>query len=486
MALQLILTVVAITMMLKYGLIVKLESSPESTQLTEKYLVPALLPPTSSDPRRFTDDLWEYVKHYETCYFVFSTASDFSAIQMLVRNQLKEECFLPRGLMERLIAKAVKRSTLKDIANIHCNRKLYSNYAALCYGRQMFRLISIPELNFIRLDVEGLHPLPVYKEISKLIEICVKECLGSLKFIAALPYGSCSDLEEGFTLLNLTSLRGVQRNTQIMVDKFRLDCAYINRMYSSWLINKKVFSSYDIFISHRWNNYDDQVIDGLCDAYGNHVVGPEKRAVKVFLDKATLNKGKQFQREYGKALVNSTILVPILSTAALQKVSDHNPEEEDNVLIEWMLALECMQDPIHSKMRGIYPLMISEWMADGSVGDLFAEGVLKRLPHMSPKASIKVAKTLLRENGINESSSLSDSTVHSIVKGISNYLGEKGWQGFSARKASDDIIDKLNEGMLKHTIHTHIKSMFHFIISWDRNQSPGPGRDRKVSKYQGE
>ena len=59
--------------------------------------------------------------------------------------------------------------------------------------------------------------------------------------------------------------------------------------------------------------------------------------------------------DFRKALLNSTILVPILSTTALQRMLTHNPEKEDTVLIDWVLALACVQDPIHSKRRGIYP-----------------------------------------------------------------------------------------------------------------------------------
>ena len=45
--------------------------------------------------------------------------------------------------------------------------------------------------------------------------------------------------------------------------------------------------------------------------------------------------------------------MPLLSAAYLEEIMTHDPEKEDNVLIDWMLALECIQDPIHSKMQGI-------------------------------------------------------------------------------------------------------------------------------------
>ena len=443
---------VILSIMLKFGLIVRLEPSQESGRSTEKYLVPALLPCTKGDPRTFIDDLWNKLTFFETCYFVFSTASDFSTNQALTYKQLRDECFLPRGLMERLIAKAVKWSTLKDIANVHCSRKLYSNYAALCYGSQMFRIIYIPELNCIRLDIEGLHPLPVYNEVSKLIDICVKECMGSLQFITALTYGSIPDTEDGFVTLNLSSLRGLQSNEQLRFNGRHLDFDSINNMYGSWLIKKDLTPPYDIFISHRWNSHDNKVIDELCDGFRDHVVGPAKRAAKVFLDKTILKEGQQFQDEYGKALVNSTILVPIVSADALQKLTYHNTKEEDNVLIEWMLALECMKDQPHSKIRAIYPLLFGTRTADGSVGDLFAEGIIDKLPDIVPTASIEIAKTLLGANGVAESSFLSECTVRSVANKFSKNLGDKGWENFSARKSSDKIIDILNKGMLMYLI----------------------------------
>ena len=107
---------------------------------------------------------------------------------------------------------------------------------------------------------------------------------------------------------------------------------------------------------------------------------------------------------------------------------NHNPEEEDDLLIQWMLALECMQDPIHAKMRGIYPLMFGERKKDGSVGNLFYEGVFDRLPEIIPTASIEVVRRLLEENGVMVSFRLATLTVRCVVRDISIYMGLKGWE----------------------------------------------------------
>ena len=190
----------------------------------------------------------------------------------------------------------------------------------------------------------------------------------------------------------------------------------------------EVAPSYDVFISHHWNENDDKVSFKLYNTLLDRVVRPDKSAAQVFLDKFVMNENLQLSQNFGKALISSTLFVPILSTAALQTMINHNPREQDNVLIQWMLALECMQDPNRSKVRGIYPLMFGERNADGSVGDLFYEGALDRLPEIIPTASIEVVRRLLEENGVMVSFRLATLTVRCVVRDISIYMGLKGWE----------------------------------------------------------
>ena len=422
-------------MMLKYGLIVRLEHVQGRTskgqllpsQPSEYYLVPALLPASEGNPTNFQDSVWNHVKNYNSCYFVFSTATDLISLQSIPREALRKECFLPRGLMERLTGKAVQWSQLTNFTNTYDDVRLYQNYAVLCYGRQQFRLVCIPEINCIRLDIEGEHPLPVYDRIREQIALCVKECMGCLQFITALRRATVAESEECFTLLNFEPYRAVQReDICITAECYPAMSPQVN--FGAWIINSDILESYDVFISHRWHIDDDEVIDQLYDSFLGHVVGSEKRAVRVFYDKVRLKNGQQFQEAFGKSLINSTILVPIVCATALQKMLTHNASCEDNVLIEWMLALECMQDPIHTKMRGIYPVMFGRRNADESVGNLFAEGVIDRLPERIPTASIEIVRNLLEQNNVTVSSSLTSRTVRGVVSEIIKFIGLRGWE----------------------------------------------------------
>ena len=441
---------IIINMMLKYGLIVKLEHVPQSHALPppEYYVVPALLPATEGSPIIFQNVKWNLINNFYSCYFVFSTATDLSNLQSIPLLVLRKECFLPRGLMERLIGKAVKWSQLTNIANLYDDARLYRNYAVLCYGRQQFRLVCIPEINCIRLDIEGEHPLPVYNRIREQISLCAKECMGSLQFITALRQSTSSETETEFKLLNLEAVKEYYQSHISFAsnNSMRINDHDIKSMYGAWLVSKDMLPSYDVFISHRWHKEDEELIDQLYDAFLGHVLGSEMRAVNIFLDIVRIRKGQEFQKAFGKALINSTVFLPVVCSSALSRMLSHNPAKEDNVLIEWILALACMQDPTHSKMRGIYPLIFGVRKDDGIVGDIFAEEVIDSLPDIVPTASIEVVCRLLAEEGIDVSSSLSSLTVRSVVQNIVGYNGLLCWEvpaNTYCQRATVEIVETL-------------------------------------------
>jgi len=244
--------------------------------------------------------------------------------------------------------------------------------------------------------------------------------------MTALQLGAAPESEHTFTVINLETVRMVQsKDIHLRVNEFvTLNRDYVTSNYGSWLINTDGLPYYDVFISHRWHLDDDIVIDELYDKILEYTVGDEKRAVQVFVDKVRLKKGQEIQRTFGKAIVNSTVFVPILCPSALQRMLCHDPSEEDNVLIEWMLALECMSDQAHSMIRGIYPFVFGERKEDGTVGNLFAEGVIDRLPEIEPTESIKAVRKLLGNN----TSFSPNYTVRSTVAAIKRYNGFICWE----------------------------------------------------------
>ena len=418
----------AIDLMLKYGLIVKLELS--AGKVSDMYFVPTLVPPTVVNPNVLQDNTWKHVRNYQSCYFVFTAGNQNIGLISTWLDQLsmKNGNFLPNSLIEILIGKAVTMSPSAHLSILK-DRDLFKNYIVLSFERQLFRLVYIPELSCIRLDVEGEYPLPVYNRIRDQIDKTVKDYFGMLQFITALPFGIASESDDDFLLLNLETIREIYEQSNSIHEKGypTVDRNNVVLSYSPWLINSDSLSSYDVFISHSWNDIDNKISDTLYDEFLDRTVGSEKRVVNVFLHKLCTKHSHRVRSLCSEGIFSSIVLIPILSMSALLKMLTHNPDEEDSLLIEWMLALECMQDQEHSKMQGIYPLMLGETKADGSVGNLFADGIIDRLPVIVPTASIAIAKSMLDIAGIKASRSFSNRTVRGTITELLQFSGLYGW-----------------------------------------------------------
>lgn len=95
-----------VRLMTKFGLLVRLQSSDSNESASDmldsdEYLVPALLPVNVSK-----DFLWSD-QSFSTCYLVFTTSTDFANFTTISGNDLRLYGFLPKGLFERLLGKAV-------------------------------------------------------------------------------------------------------------------------------------------------------------------------------------------------------------------------------------------------------------------------------------------------------------------------------------------------------------------------------------------
>jgi hypothetical protein len=100
---------------------------------------------------------------------------------------------------------------------------------------------------------------------------------------------------------------------------------------------------------------------------------------QVFLDKRCLQVGDRFDKSFSKALCNSTVITPIVSIEALHRMAEHDPSTVDNVLLEWILSLECCSNKA-SRVLAVYPILIGkrEFTSDmicSDVGNIFATGV---------------------------------------------------------------------------------------------------------------
>jgi hypothetical protein len=86
---------------------------------------------------------------------------------------------------------------------------------------------------------------------------------------------------------------------------------------------------------------------------------------------------------------------------------------EDNLLLEWSLALELLES---SHLPFCLPVMIGEASEDtASISDLFAEGILDHLPEITCKRVTEKVEELMRKNDLEPSPKLHTRTVRGTV-----------------------------------------------------------------------
>ena len=124
--------------------------------------------------------------------------------------------------------------------------------------------------------------------------------------------------------------------------------------------------------------------------------------------------------------MSAIVVVCFVSIGALERMRRHDASVEDNVLIEWILALECFHhrlskstDSAKSRVEKIYPVFIGS--VDGASGkettSFFDASDCNhtKLPDTVPAASISRAVTLLQGRGITPRPSLATTLNSQVV-----------------------------------------------------------------------
>ena len=197
------------------------------------------------------------------------------------------------------------------------------------------------------------------------------------------------------------------------------------------------------------SNLDSRYTERLKDRFSTYNIGEENRAVSVFLDNKRLRDGRNFVDDFARALVNSLIVVPVVTSDALHRMKQHDPYQPDHALMEWLMAIECFHSPA-SKVARVLPVLFGT--RDGNsdvIANLFAEGLIEALPEVHPKETVRTAMQLLQANGIEPRMGLSTYTVRSILVELKAILGYCAWNAedpsFVVAESAERVIGSLQE-----------------------------------------
>ena len=82
--------------------------------------------------------------------------------------------------------------------------------------------------------------------------------------------------------------------------------------------------------------------------------------MQVFYDKFSLRIGEQFVNAFMHGMTNSLVVVPFLTTGAIERMCDENNLTRiDHVLLEWWLALTLLNGKI-GKVKAVLPVFCGE------------------------------------------------------------------------------------------------------------------------------
>jgi hypothetical protein len=180
---------------------------------------------------------------------------------------------------------------------------------------------------------------------------------------------------------------------------------------------------------------DTELVDSMFQAFCHELV--EQRQVHVFVDRNRLEDGRNFKTDFSQAVMHSTVLVLIVSKAALHKMLRLQEDSEDNVLLEWTMVAELLE------IRALdycLPVMIGEVSDDtASITNLFKDGIVDELPEMTCSSVTTQVEKLLRKNGHEPSPELHTRTVRSTVKKLLEGLGVPTWDISSSHGGGNGV-----------------------------------------------
>jgi GTPase SAR1 family protein len=460
-------------LLVKFGFFVPLLRQVEATDTKVSggslYLVPAILPTRlTMHQSTTTPKLVGYL-----FFALKKTMEEIRKKGYVTVDDVKREGFFPMGLGPALTGEIVSECqclhdmTLDDI-------QVSSTEISAAFGRHKFVMRTNMELQMMDLCIMVDSPF-IAERVLDLVIKAIKKMVPNLDVALAVDQGGgvCSnDLVVETPLIILSGPGGLQDKVKNHTAEFSVgpgekwNSAKTKKKSKKWLPSEGLLEQgYDYFISYRWTTtewggMDTDLTDGIYhkSLFTERLVG--ERQVQVFLDRHRLEDGRRFDKDFVKALLKSTVVVPIVSCTALQKMESLNKDSPiDNLIVEWVIVAE-LQDI--GALEFCIPVMLGNVFEtpqkDGKfISDIFTEGIIAKLSEVVVSTVVSFVQQVFDDNGIAPSMHLHIRTVKGTVETIKKNLGVKAWD---VRVQTRGIMSSHNEGG---------KSDMHIKSEWQRN-----------------
>jgi hypothetical protein len=208
----------------------------------------------------------------------------------------------------------------------------------------------------------------------------------------------------GSQFIKLDALQSCVSEMSTFILPPQLYVTQLKEKYNVWFFDYKqtlALSGYDIFLSYRQNDQDSALVNCLFHEFSYYNISSERYSpVSVFLDGRRLQDGEDFREGFVTSLLQSKIVVPIVTVEALKRMIHHSPVQVDNLLLEWILALHFCESSSGLK---VIPIVF------GSYSLVEDENVTAAETSSDNKKKKKVIKEI---KGINDPHSFSCTLAH--------------------------------------------------------------------------
>jgi hypothetical protein len=332
-----------------------------------------------------------------TLFIVFSL-DEHPPGSYLVADDLVGKCFLPKGLFDRLLC------ILLDWSQRNCGISpssftLGKNVVVMQIANVSFRLVWRQISNCIELNTVSASPITLLRRLENAIKRVNLESAQSLYIHPYLlmrgPFNTAELGREMYCLIPArvdfacsASYKFKSLNGVTSVDIGGTEVVQQHPWLST--LPSPTKESFEVFISHRWGDCDDELVSALFDRLSDYVVNGSP--ISIFYDSNNIKVGDRLDKVFFRGLNNSAVVVPVVSINALQRMLNHNSDEVDCVLVEWLAALVFVTYPscFEVPLRALVPLLLY----DSSGYGYFS--VSSKLPVVVPLASCKSLLSLFR------------------------------------------------------------------------------------------
>lgn len=393
-----------------------------------------------------------------TCFLAFATDETmptWERKQHVTMEQVAREGFYPSGVFPRVLGKAVSWMQVTTQCAVE-DMELRAERAVLSYGSHSFALQNLPTKGCIRVEIMVQSSQLVLETLLAQTRKVLGECVKNLRCNVLVPAdgGTRQGGYEEYdgSLVVLYGAKGLQEvegrgDAMFIGVGQRVEATELRYRFQLFLPPRGLRDSYDVFLSYRWGSLDAELTEALFTLLSQQVVGG--KAVQVFLDKQRLQSGRDFQRDFSVALVNSVLFVPVISHHALKRLLTFESDSDvDNLLLEWTLAVDLLEQ---GKLAGCCPIMmgtpLSELGAEALkkeaekhkgalVTSLFSAGGPAELPVVTAVNVILRAEKVLSSLSLSPSAQMKALSVRALVHALTSHLGVPAWQPSSASSSA--------------------------------------------------